>query len=64
MVLGLDIAARKGLRLPLVYNTNGWERADVLRLLDGIAEVVIRLVKVGMKLAPMSFLTSRFKQLN
>lgn len=37
----LDIAAGRGLRLPLVYNTCGWEKLDVLQLLDGIADVYL-----------------------
>jgi putative pyruvate formate lyase activating enzyme len=41
VVLGLDIAARRGLRLPLVYNTNGWERPEVLGLLDGIVDIYL-----------------------
>ncbi|UCG89401.1 MAG: radical SAM protein [Gemmatimonadota bacterium] len=41
ILLGLDIAARRGLRLPLVYNTNGWERLDVLELLDGIVDIYL-----------------------
>jgi putative pyruvate formate lyase activating enzyme len=39
-VLGaLDIAAGRGLRLPLVYNTCGWERVEVLKQLDGVVDV-------------------------
>lgn len=37
----LDLAAEHGLRLPLVYNTGGWERPDVLELLDGIVDVYL-----------------------
>ncbi|MFN2227887.1 MAG: radical SAM protein, partial [Anaerolineae bacterium] len=32
-------AIRGGLRLPLVYNTSGYERVEVLRLLEGVVEV-------------------------
>jgi putative pyruvate formate lyase activating enzyme len=35
------IAYRKGLRLPLVYNTSGYERVEVLRLLDGIVDIYL-----------------------
>ena len=31
VVQALDLAAAKGLRLPLVYNTCGWERLEILR---------------------------------
>ncbi len=41
IVLALDIAAAKGLRLPLVYNTCGWERTEILRKLDGIVDIYL-----------------------
>ena len=37
----LSIAARKGLRLPIVYNTNAYDAVEVLRLLDGIVDVYL-----------------------
>jgi putative pyruvate formate lyase activating enzyme len=37
----LDIAAGKGLRLPLVWNTCGYERLDVLRQLDGVVDIYL-----------------------
>jgi putative pyruvate formate lyase activating enzyme len=37
----LDIAAGKGLRLPIVYNTSGWERLDIVELLDGIVDIYL-----------------------
>jgi putative pyruvate formate lyase activating enzyme len=41
IVLALDLAAARGLRLPLVWNTCGWERLDVLELLDGIVDIYL-----------------------
>ncbi|MEN8229463.1 MAG: radical SAM protein [Bacteroidota bacterium] len=41
VVLALDMAAANGLRLPLVYNTSGWERPDILELLDGIVDIYL-----------------------
>ncbi|MGD2217446.1 MAG: radical SAM protein [Gemmatimonadales bacterium] len=41
IVLALDIAAAEGLRLPLVYNTCGWERTEILRRLDGIVDIYL-----------------------
>ena len=41
VLLGLDLAASQGLRLPLVYNTCGWERADILELLDGVVDIYL-----------------------
>src|SRR5215475_13582428 len=37
----LLIAARGGLRLPVVYNTNSYDSVDVLRLLDGVVDVYL-----------------------
>jgi putative pyruvate formate lyase activating enzyme len=38
---GLIIAAEKGLWLPIVYNTSGWERIEILELLDGIVDIYL-----------------------
>ncbi len=35
----LDIAWAKGLSLPIVYNTGGYDKPDVIRLLDGIIDI-------------------------
>lgn len=37
----LDIAAGRGLRLPIVYNTSGWERLEILEILDGIVDIYL-----------------------
>ena len=34
-------AFRKGLRLPLVYNTSGYERLEILKILDGIVDIYL-----------------------
>ena len=41
VVLALDQAAGQGLRLPLVYNTCGWEQSDILALLEGIVDIYL-----------------------
>ena len=41
ILLALDIAAAKGLKLPLVYNTCGWERLDILNKLDGLVDIYL-----------------------
>ena len=41
IMLALDLAAAQGLRLPLVYNTCGWERPEILRKLDGIVDIYL-----------------------
>ena len=33
------IALKKGLRLPLVYNTSGYERLEMVKMLDGIVDI-------------------------
>ena len=39
ILAALLIAARKGLRLPLVYNCGGYDRVETLRVLDGIVDI-------------------------
>ena len=39
ILLALDIAARKGLRVPVVYNTCGWERLEILKIFDGVVDI-------------------------
>lgn len=41
----LDIAAGRGLRLPIVYNTSGWERLEIVKILDGIVDIYLPDVK-------------------
>jgi putative pyruvate formate lyase activating enzyme len=41
VLLALDEAAEKGLRLPLVWNTCGWERMEILRLLDDVVDIYL-----------------------
>ncbi|MFC1694191.1 radical SAM protein, partial [Candidatus Latescibacterota bacterium] len=41
ILLAVDVAAGKGLRLPLVYNTCGWERLEILKVLDGIVDIYL-----------------------
>lgn len=36
---GLEIAVERGLGLPLVYNTGGYDSVETLRLLDGIVDI-------------------------
>jgi putative pyruvate formate lyase activating enzyme len=41
IILALDQAAERGLRLPLVWNTCGWERPEVLQILDGAVDIYL-----------------------
>ena len=38
---GLLIAAKRGLRVPVVYNTNAYDSVEVLKLLEGIVDVYL-----------------------
>lgn len=42
---GLVVAVQKGLRLPLVYNTGGYDRVETLRLLEGVIDIYMPDVK-------------------
>jgi putative pyruvate formate lyase activating enzyme len=37
----LEVAAGKGLRLPIAYNSSGWERLEILALLDGVVDIYL-----------------------
>lgn len=41
ILLALDKAVTKGLRVPLVYNTCGYERENILEILDGAVDIYL-----------------------
>jgi len=41
MARGILLAAKQGLEIPIVYNTNAYDSVSVLRLLDGIVDVYL-----------------------
>lgn len=41
ILLALDIAVKKGLKIPIVYNTCGWEKVEILKCLDGIVDIYL-----------------------
>jgi putative pyruvate formate lyase activating enzyme len=43
----VHIAAQQGLRLPLVYNTGGYDSREALALLDGIVDIYMPDMKYG-----------------
>jgi putative pyruvate formate lyase activating enzyme len=47
IIAAVEIAARKGLRLPLVYNTGGYDSFEALQLLDGIIDIYMPDMKYG-----------------
>ena len=38
-------AFKKGLRIPLVYNTSGYERVEIIKMLDGIVDIYLPDIK-------------------
>ena len=47
IIHAVEIAARDGLRLPLVYNTGGYDSPKALALLDGIIDIYMPDMKYG-----------------
>lgn len=41
------IAAKKGLNLPIIYNTNAYDSVEMLKLYDGIADIYLPDIKYG-----------------
>jgi putative pyruvate formate lyase activating enzyme len=47
IIAAVDDAARRGLELPLVYNTSGYDSLEALALLDGIVDIYMPDMKYG-----------------
>ncbi|MCC6575035.1 MAG: radical SAM protein [Planctomycetes bacterium] len=47
IVHALELAIPRGLRIPFVYNTNGYDSAETLKLLDGIVDIYLPDFKYG-----------------
>jgi len=47
IIAALNIASQKGLHLPLVYNTSGYDSLEALKLLDGIIDIYMPDMKYG-----------------
>ena len=47
IIEAVEIAAQRGLRIPLVYNTGGYDSLETLRLLDGIVDIYMPDMKYG-----------------
>lgn len=45
IVEGIFLASQKGLTLPIVYNTNGYDLTDTLKLLEGIVDIYMPDIK-------------------
>ena len=55
IVMAVDIAASKGLMIPLVYNTNGYDSLDTLRLLEGTIDIYLPDIKYSDDNAAMEY---------
>ncbi len=47
IIAAVSIAAKQGLRLPLVYNTSGYDSLEALALLDGVVDIYMPDMKYG-----------------
>jgi len=41
ILMATHLACQQGLRIPLLHNTNGYERVEILRLLEGIVDLYL-----------------------
>ena len=41
MARGILLAARQGLNLPVIYNTNAYDSVEVLKMLDGVVDIYL-----------------------
>ena len=41
IIEAIQIARKNGLRIPIVYNTNGYENVDTIKMLDGYIDVYL-----------------------
>lgn len=55
IISAIEIAAGKGLNLPVIYNSNGYDSSAMLRLYDGIADIYLPDLKYGDNAAAMEY---------
>lgn len=41
VIRALELAKENGLRIPVVYNTGGYEKAEAIRMLDGLVDIYL-----------------------
>ena len=58
IVRAIDVAAGAGLRLPIVYNTGGYDRVEILRMLDGIVDIYMPDMKFSGTVASEKYLNA------
>jgi len=56
IVEAIYFAAGKGLSIPIVYNTNGYDLTDTLKLLNGIIDIYMPDIKFGDDVAAQKYL--------
>ena len=49
LVDSIAIGARKGLKIPIVWNCSGYENVEVIRILEGIIDIYLPDIKYGRK---------------
>ena len=59
IMAGLERAARSGLHLPFVYNSNGYDSPEVLRILEGVVDVYLPDMKYADDAAAQTFSGAR-----
>ena len=47
IIKSIYMAAGKGLTLPVIYNTNGYDSVEVIKMYDGIADIYLPDIKYG-----------------
>ena len=60
ILAGVHLAAQKGLNIPLVYNTGGYDSLEMLSLLDGVFDIYMPDMKYGDEAAARKY--SRIKK--
>lgn len=47
IIISLELAVKRGLRLPVIYNSNGYDSPEMLKLFDGLVDIYLPDVKYG-----------------
>ncbi len=55
ILMSLEIALDRGLKIPIVYNTSGYELAETIRILDGIVDIYMPDMRYSDNMAAMKY---------
>lgn len=55
ILLAISIAKEKGLKIPILYNTSGYEKVEILKYLDGIIDIYLPDAKYGDKIVAKKY---------